>query len=81
MLGREGKLEVACRSCVEPGSGFSRYVGGMIIEDQLDRGPGRIGGIEELEEFYELSAAVAVFDERVDLPGEQVNPANRLSVP
>ncbi|MCS3764836.1 hypothetical protein GGE24_005470 [Bradyrhizobium centrosematis] len=53
----------------------------MIIEDQLDRGPGRIGGIEELEEFYELSAAVAVFDERVDLPGEQVNPANRLSVP
>ncbi|WP_210250715.1 hypothetical protein, partial [Bradyrhizobium hipponense] len=49
-------------------------VRGMIIEDQLDRGPGRIGGIEELEEFYELSAAVAVFDERVDLPGEQVNP-------
>ncbi|MET4358422.1 hypothetical protein ABIC08_008399 [Bradyrhizobium sp. RT9b] len=30
----------------------------MIIEDQLDRGPGRIVGIEELKEFYELSAAV-----------------------
>ncbi|MET4312578.1 hypothetical protein ABIC01_005589 [Bradyrhizobium sp. RT4b] len=54
--------------------------GGMIIEDQLDRGPSRIGGIEELKESYELSAAVAVFDERVDLPCEPVSPANRLSV-
>jgi hypothetical protein len=32
----------------------------MIVEDQLDRGASRIGGIEELEEFDELSAAMAV---------------------
>jgi len=27
----------------------------MIIEDQLDRGAGRISGVETLEEFDELS--------------------------
>ena len=26
----------------------------MIVEDQLDRGAGRMGGIEKLEEFDEL---------------------------
>ena len=35
----------------------------MIIEDQLDRGAGRISGVETLEEFDELPAAVAVSDE------------------
>ena len=53
----------------------------MIVEDQLDRGAGRIGGIEKLEEFDELAAAVALPDERVDLAGERSIPANRLSVP
>ena len=73
MLGREGKLEASRRSRVEPGSCFSRYVRGMIIEDQLDRGAGRISGVETLEEFDELPAAVAVSDERMDLPGKQVD--------
>ena len=54
MLGREGKREASRRSSVEPGSCFSRYVRGMIIEDQLDRGAGRISGVETLEEFDEL---------------------------
>src|SRR5260370_17285281 len=49
----------------------------MIIEDQLDRGAGRIGGIEKLEEFDELAAAVAVFDECVDFPREQINPGQQ----
>jgi hypothetical protein len=48
VLGREGKFEAAYGSCIEPGSGFSRDVCGMIIEDQLDRRAGRIGGIEKL---------------------------------
>src|SRR6202048_1148544 len=73
MLGREGKLEASRRSSVEPGSCFSRYVRGMIIEDQLDRGAGRISGVETLEEFDEPPAAVAVSDERMDLPGKQVD--------
>ena len=45
----------------------------MIIEDQLDRGAGRIGGVETLEEFNELPAAVAVSDARTGLAGKQVN--------
>ena len=53
VLGREGKREASWWSSVEPGSCFSRYVGGMIIEDQLDRGAGRINGVETLEEFDE----------------------------
>jgi len=34
---------------------------------------GRIGGIDELEEFDEFAAAVAVLDEGVNLPGEQID--------
>ena len=45
----------------------------MIVEDQLDRGAGRIGGIEKLEEFDELAAAVAISDERVDLAGQKID--------
>src|SRR6266480_6361080 len=71
------ELEAACRSCVEPGSGFSRDVRGMIVEDQLDRGAGRVGGVEKLEEFDELAAAVAVSDEGMDLSGEQIDPGQQ----
>jgi hypothetical protein len=67
VLGCEGELEAAVRSRGEPSSGFSRDVRGMIVEDQLDRGAGRIGGIEQLEEFDEFSAAVAVSDQGMDL--------------
>src|ERR1700758_3431884 len=77
MLGREGEFEAAHGSCVEPGSGFFRDVCGMIVEDQLDRGAGRIGGIEKLEEFDELATAVAIPDERVDLAGEQIDPGQQ----
>src|SRR5271155_646398 len=45
----------------------------MIIKDQLDGGAGRISGVETLEEFDELPAAVAVSDDRMDLPGKQVD--------
>ena len=37
VLGGEGELEASNRSRGEPSSGFSRYVRGMIVEDQLDR--------------------------------------------
>src|SRR5215216_5219852 len=72
--GREGELEAAGRPSGEPSSGFSRDVRGMIVENQLDRGAGRIGGIEQLEEFDELSAAVAVSDQGMDPAGEQIDP-------
>ena len=73
MLGREGELEASSWSSVEPGSCFFRYVGGIVVENQLDRGAGRISGVEKLKEVDELSAAVAVSDERVDLAAKQVN--------
>jgi hypothetical protein len=50
----------------------------MIIEDRLDRGAGRISGVETLEEFDELSAVVA---SAWTLPVSRSIPVNRLSVP
>ncbi len=73
MGGREGELEPSSRPGGEPASGFFRYVCGMIVENQLDRGAGRISGIKKLEEFDELSAAVAVSDQGMNLPVEQIN--------
>src|SRR5580704_4149360 len=70
---REGEPEAAARASGEPGFGLSRDVRGMIVENQPDRGVGRIGGIEQLEEFDELAAAMAVSDQGVDLAGEQIN--------
>ena len=49
MLGREDEFEAARRLIGEPGPGFLGDVRGMIVEDQLDRRMGRIGGIDELE--------------------------------
>ena len=45
----------------------------MIVEDQLDRCVGRIGGVEKLEEFDEFAAAVAIPDQGMDLAGEEVD--------
>ena len=39
----------------EPGFGLFGDVRGMIVEDQLDRCVGRIGGVEKLEEFDEFA--------------------------
>ena len=49
----------------------------MIVEDQLDRRMGRIGGVEKLEEFNEFAASVAILDEGVDLAGEQIDPRHQ----
>ena len=58
----EGEFEAAGGLIGEPGSSFLRDVGGVIVEDQLDRRMGRIGGVEKLKEFDELAAAVAILD-------------------
>src|ERR1700704_2208676 len=70
VLGCEGEFEAADRLIGEPNLGLLGDVCGMIVEDQLDRSMGRIGGIDELEEFDEFAAAVAVLDESVNLAGE-----------
>ena len=44
----------------------------MIIEDQVDRRMRWIGRVEKLEELDELAAAVAILDQSVNLPGQQI---------
>ena len=76
VLGREGK-SAAWRPGVVSQARVSLEMCGMVVEDQLDRGAGRIGGIEKLEEFDELAAAVALPDDLVDLAGEQIDPGQQ----
>jgi hypothetical protein len=45
----------------------------MIVEDQLDRGMGRIGSVDKLEKFDEFAAAVAIPDEGMNLTGKQID--------
>ena len=73
MFWRESKFETADGLTGEPGSGLLGDVGGMIVEDQLDCRMGLIGGIEKLEEFDELAAAMAILDQGVNLAGEQID--------
>src|SRR5216684_5937582 len=73
VLGREGEFEAADGLLGEPSLGLLGDVRGMIVENQLDRRMGRIGGIDELEEFDEFAAAVAVLDEGVNFAGEQID--------
>jgi hypothetical protein len=47
-LGVKGELETADRHISKPSSGLCGDVHGMIVEDQLDHGAGRIGGVELL---------------------------------
>ena len=58
LLGRESEFEAAGGLLDEPSFGFLGNVCGMIVEDQLDRRVGWIGGVEKLEEFDEFAAAV-----------------------
>src|SRR5260221_13119016 len=49
----------------------------VVVQDHLDPRAGRVSGIEKLEEFDELAAAVAVLDQGGDLAGEQINPGQQ----
>ncbi|MER9319066.1 hypothetical protein NKI31_26745 [Mesorhizobium sp. M0659] len=51
----------------------------MIVEDQLDRRIGRISCVEKFEEFDELAAAMTLLNQGVDLPGEQIDPRQKLA--
>ena len=77
VLRREGEREPSRWAAIEPSRGFFRYVCGMIVEDQLDRGALWISGIEVSEKFDKLTAAMTVTDERVDFAGQQINPGQK----
>src|SRR6516225_11262099 len=46
----------------------------MIVEEHFDGSVRPIGGVQKFEDFDELSTAVAVSDEGMNLPGEQIDP-------
>ena len=77
VFGREGEREAAARLSSEPSLGFSGDMCRVVVQDQLDRCTGRVSGIEKFEEFNELATAVAVFDQGVDLAGEQIDPGQQ----
>ncbi len=57
----------------DPGSGLFGDVCRVIVEDHLDRRAGRIGGVEQLEEFDEFAAAMAVLDQGMDRAGDEID--------
>src|SRR6266478_7334235 len=73
VFGGEGEREAARRLSGEPSLSFSGDMRRVVVQDHLDRRAGRVSGIEELEEFDELAAAVTLFDQGVDLAGEQID--------
>jgi hypothetical protein len=79
-LGSGSKFEAVRGLTGEPGCGLFGDIHGMVVEDQLDRRVGRIGGVEKLEEFDEFAAAMAILDQRMDLAGYEVD-AGQLTVP
>src|ERR1700747_3129033 len=73
MLGREGELEAAGRLMGEPSAGLLGGVRGMSIKDDVERRMGWIGRVEKLEKLDELTAAMAILDQGVNLTGEQID--------
>ena len=45
-------------------------MGGMVVENDLDRGVGGVGGVEELKQLNEFPTAVAFLDQGMDVTGE-----------
>src|SRR5271154_1826149 len=71
MLWRQDTLESVGTRC-QPGSRFSRSVGGVIVQDQTDRTRWRIPGVQILQQSDELNAPMTLLDPRDDMTVEQV---------
>ena len=76
---REGKAPDRLRG--QPVRGLARDMGGMVVENNLDRGVGGVGGVKKLEKLNEFTAAVAFLDQSVDRPVSRSIPAIRVRVP
>jgi hypothetical protein len=73
VLGSENEFKAVRGVLCDPGSGLFGDVCRIIVEDQLDRGVGRIGGVEKLEEFDEFTASVAILNQGMDLAGDEAS--------
>jgi hypothetical protein len=72
---REGKAPDRLRG--QPARGLARDMGGMVVEDDLDRGVGRVGGVEELKKLNEFATAMALLDQGMNVTGEQIDPRHQ----
>src|ERR1700739_2711712 len=61
----------------KPCGGLARDVCRMVVEDDLDRGIGRIGGVHELKKLDELPTAVPVFDQGMDMTTKQIDASHQ----
>ena len=67
----EGKAPDRLRG--KPARGLARDMGGMVVENDFDRGVGRVGGVEELQKLNEFATAMAFLDQGMDVTGEQID--------
>jgi hypothetical protein len=58
VFGQEGEREASLRLLSQPGPGFLGLVGGVIVDQQLDRSRGRVGGVDLFEKIDELARAM-----------------------
>ena len=72
MLRGEDEVEAA-RHRGEVSAGLLRDVGRVIVEDDANGGGVRVGAIDELQELNELTAAVTVNSQAMDLARKQVS--------
>src|SRR3954462_4995175 len=70
----EGEFEAMRRPLGKPRFGLPRDVGGMIVENQLNRGRGRIGRTGQLQKLNDLAAAMAVAHQGMHLPTDEIDP-------
>src|SRR5215469_5665909 len=73
MRRRERERKAANRLRGKPARGLARDMGGMVVENDLDRGVGRVSPVEELKKLDEFAAAVAFLDQGMDVTGEQID--------
>src|ERR1700719_1731885 len=73
MRRREGERKAANGLRGKPARGFARDMGGMVVENDLDRGIGGGDRVEELEKLDEFAATVAFLDQGMDVTGEQID--------
>jgi hypothetical protein len=74
-------MEVPARPHGEPGLDLGMLVGGVVVEDDVDREVGRYGLVDRAQEAEELLVPVPRAALREDGAVEQVEGANRVVVP
>src|SRR4249920_4263189 len=73
VLGDEGEPESPPRLIRKPSFGLTRDVRGVIVQDEMDRRIGWVGAIQELKKLDEFPAAVAIFDQSMDLAAHKID--------